>query len=696
MKFINNFYRRQMEMSNQKSALEFLKAELEKQERKDVFDFVEYLELVKQNPRRILRNIFQLFYDMVKTYVGEGVDEYPDDPESIGFVKYDCSKLFVEGADTPFLPDRLFANRFVRHVEGLKKGVQQNQIHVYYGPSGCGKSTFLNNLLRTFEEYTKTEEGRSFEIFWELDEAILTDGREGTHQKLFVPCPSHDYPILIIPKHYRVEFLKNLLPDSTDDERAIKYSILNEKEYEWIFRNEVCTICKSIFWSLYEKLGSIDQVFHMVKVRPYKFDRRLGQGINVFNPGDRPVFGMGHEGQVGTFFTNNYIQERLDKIFGANAVRYIFSPLAKTNNGIYVLMDVKLHNQERLLELHNVISEGIHKVNDIEEPISSLFIALMNPEDKSLIEEKKMESFRGRMKENKILFVLEPMTEVNIWKIIFGNSITERFLPRVLENFARVIVASRMKKESPPSLREWIPDLKKYNRYCDENGLLLRMELYSGTIPDWLSEEDRKKFTAPVRKALIAEGTNEGDFGLDGRSSIELFGEFFSRYGKRQSLINMDNVVEFFKHGISKEERDKHIPKSFLGSLVNSYDYAVLNEVKESLYFYNTTQIKKDILNYLCAVNYEVGDIVKCKYTLEEFEVTIDFLKMMASRLTGRTMADNEALQFAQYIQKKYIVVVSREGDNITETEFYRDLLNAYTKNLKEKVLEPFVGNPEF
>jgi energy-coupling factor transporter ATP-binding protein EcfA2 len=682
-------------VSDQETALAVLKNELEKRNRKTVLSFVEYLELVRKNPRRLLRNIFQLFYDMVKTYVGEGIDEYPDDPESIGFVKYDCSKLFVEGADTPFLPDRLFANRFVRQVESLKKGAQQNQIHVYYGPSGCGKSTFINNLLRAFEGYTRTEEGRSFEVFWELNESLLRGDGEGevTTKKLFVPCPSHDYPILLVPKTYRAEFLKNLLPETTDEERAIKHNIFIEKEYEWIFRNEACTICRSIFWSCMERLDSFDQVLSMVKVRPYRFDRRLGQGISVFNPGDKPVGGAGN-----TFFVESSIQERLDNIFGANAVRYIYSPLAKTNNGIYVLMDVKLHNQERLLELHNVISEGTHKVQEIEEPISSLFIALMNPEDKAIIEEKKMESFRGRMKENKILFVLEPATEVNIWKIVFGRSIEERFLPRVLENFAKVIVASRMKRESP-ALKEWISDLKKYNRYCDENGLLLRMALYSGTIPDWLSEEDRKKFTAPMRKALIAEGTREGDFGFDGRLSIELFGEFFSRYGQRQSLINMDNVAEFFKHGISREERDKNIPKNFLESLVNSYDYAVLGEVKESLYFYNKEQIQKDILNYLCAVNYEIGDKVICKYTGEEFEVTLDFLKMMASRLlAGKMIADAEVLRYTQELQKRYISIISREGDrnDIIETDFYRDLFGAYTKNLKEKVLEPFVGNQSF
>lgn len=151
-------------MTSAKEALGFLDSEIEKREKPQTLSFEEYLELVRLEPRRTLRSIFQLFHDMVKSYVSQGVDEYPDDPESIGFVKYDCSKLFVENADNPFFADRLFANRFVRTIESLRQGFQQNRVYAYLGPSGCGKSTFLNNLLRSFEAYTSTKEGMTFEV----------------------------------------------------------------------------------------------------------------------------------------------------------------------------------------------------------------------------------------------------------------------------------------------------------------------------------------------------------------------------------------------------------------------------------------------------------------------------------------------------------------------------------------------------
>ena len=39
---------------------------------------------------------------------------------------------------------------------------------------------------------------------------------------------------------------------------------------------------------------------------------------------------------------------------------------------------------ERFIELHNIISEGVHKVEDTEENVNSLLLAIMNPEDQKI------------------------------------------------------------------------------------------------------------------------------------------------------------------------------------------------------------------------------------------------------------------------------------------------------------------------
>jgi len=483
--------------------------------------FERFLEQLTAQPQRYLRNVFQVFSDMIQSHVAESADEYPGDPESIHFVAYDFRRLMVEGVDLPFFADRLFANRLIALVESLKRGAQQNKIYIFEGPHGCGKSTFLNNLLRRFEAYVNTEEGMMYETLWSLDRATLGRFQEGesglfldkleqlldryefTQSELLearksmhvreglleIPCPSHDHPLLMIPKEQRREFIVDLLGEEKSR------PLLNGMEYSWLFKNTPCTICSSLFEALLSRLGSIKEVFRMIHARPYRFNRRLGEGISVYNPGDRPLKQL--------VLSNEMLQGRIDELLrDSNQVRYIFSRYARTNNGIYALMDIKSHNVERLIDLHNIISEAVHKVDDLEENVNSLFLALMNPEDQGNIQE--YQSFLDRIEYFHIPYVLDLNTEVEIYRHIFGTNIDESFLPRVLHNFARVVIATRLAPRSE-ALADWIDNPERYLSYCDANLHLLKMEIYTGHIPDWLDSADRERLTARRRRQIIGE-----------------------------------------------------------------------------------------------------------------------------------------------------------------------------------------------
>ena len=427
-----------------------------------ILSYNDFLHEVIKNPDRLIRNVYQIYSDMIDLFVQDGLDEYGSDPESIGFLKYDCSRLFVEGSDRPFFADRLFANRLMRHVDSLKLGAKQNKIYIFDGPHGSGKSTFLNNLLRTFEQYANSPEGSRHEVVWRLRHdhlvggvhslnslteklawvlendgkkdlatemkcACNVDGDLGGH--FDVPCPSHDNPLLLIPKELRRQFFDDLFEND-----EFKWQLFTEKKYEWIFHDEPCTICISLYQELLQKYKDPLKVMECIYARPYVFNRRLGEGISIFNPGDKPL--------RQAIIHNEIIQKRLDALLsGGKRVSYIYSRYAKTNNGIYALMDIKSHNTERLMELHNIISDGVHKVEDTEEKVNSLLFALMNPEDKKLLDD--LRAFSDRVEYINIPYVLDLQTEVDIYRENFGKFIDENFLPRVLHNFARVIIATR-------------------------------------------------------------------------------------------------------------------------------------------------------------------------------------------------------------------------------------------------------------
>jgi hypothetical protein len=129
------------------------------------------------------------------------------------------------------------------------------------------------------------------------------------------------------------------------------------------------------------------------------------------------------------------------------------------------------------------------------------------------------------------------------------------------------------------ALLEWIDDPNRYNLYCDENLQLLKMEIYTGHIPTWLTEEDRKRFTAKRRRKIIAESEAEGQKGFSGRDSIKIFNMFYSTYAKKDKLINMSMLCKFFNK--MSKELNGSIPKGFLDSLIHMYNYTVLQKVKD-------------------------------------------------------------------------------------------------------------------
>ena len=72
-----------------------------------ILPFTDFLQEVIKHPDRMIRNVYQVYSDLIDALVDKGIDEYSDDPESIQFLKYNCSRLFVEGSDRPFFADRL-------------------------------------------------------------------------------------------------------------------------------------------------------------------------------------------------------------------------------------------------------------------------------------------------------------------------------------------------------------------------------------------------------------------------------------------------------------------------------------------------------------------------------------------------------------------------------------------------------------
>jgi hypothetical protein len=261
-----------------------------------------------------------------------------------------------------------------------------------------------------------------------------------------------------------------------------------------------------------------------------------------------------------------------------------------------------------------------------------------------------------------------------------------------------VIIASRMNTTSE-AMNEWIKDPMKYEQYCDPHLLLLKMQIFSGHIPLWLSGDDRKAFTAAIRRKLIAEGEKEGQSGFSGRDAITIFNEFYARYYKDEKLIDMSTLADFFTR--VRKDLSKELPDGFIDCLTRMYDFNILQEVKESLYYYNEERIARDIQNYIFAVNFEPGTTERSTYTGDRLEISEKYFEEMERKLLAPGADSKRCAAFRRETQSEYTKrtltqEVMVEGKPLTETKLYKDLYGRYVYNLKEKVLDPFLENENF
>jgi predicted Ser/Thr protein kinase len=686
-------------------------AKLRERERRLPVPFNDFLYQASHTPECVFRNIFQLFHDMLHYYVPEGIDDFHQTDESVGFVHYDTHRLFVQNQDDPFFADRLFANRLMNLADDMKKGTNTNQIFLFEGPPGSGKSTFLNNLLYKLQKYTKTKEGTTYKIYWRLDIKMLggfqhferkmngiadetgddapaefVENRR--QQRLLYPekylefsCPNHDHPILLIPKSLRKDFLDELILDE-----EFKEKLFHSKEYEWVLKDIPCSICNSIYKVLMDEIGDPLAVFDMVNARKNYFNRQFGEGVSIFNPGDAPIRRP---------ITNPTLQGLINALFKNDDVKYITSYLAKTNNGVLALMDIKEYNVERLKTFHGIISDGVHKVELSEERINTLFMGLVNPEDTKHYE--KVKSFMDRIITVKIPYVLDYKTEVEIFRSKFGNEIEKMFLPRVLNNFGKIIIATRLNTNCT-AIRKWLANPAIYSKYQDRDLLLLKMSIYTGKVPSWITDEDLKRFNKQARQAILDESAEEGFKGISGRRSIQIFNKFLNKHTNNGKLITMEHVKSFFQ---KSPKLFDEVPNGFIESLVSLYDYNVLQEVKEAIYHYNKKNIEEDIQDYIFALNFEIGDTKKSPYTGNKIDIDEDFLKNFEAIFLGTTSTPNQRKNFRsethkEYVKKTLSQEINVKGLELSETEQFKFLFEKYIRNLKENALAPYFENENF
>jgi hypothetical protein len=232
---------------------------------------------------------------------------------------------------------------------------------------------------------------------------------------------------------------------------------------------------------------------------------------------------------------------------------------------------------------------------------------------------------------------------------------------------------------------------------------LLKLSIYSNIIPDWLSDDDNKKFNKTIRRKIIRESDREGKAGFSGRESIYIFNEFYNSIPKKLNgfsdqdivQITMEDIRFFFKKHDQYKER---IPKGFIDSIIRLYNYNIMQEIKESLFHQNEERISKDIQNYLFASNYDLGEKLVCPYTNERVEVTEQFFSLIEQYLLPREVSSRTRKMFREETAAKFGTNLQQmpEENGVIVTQIYNELYTTYINNLREHIFQPFLQYAAF
>ncbi|MDI3256387.1 MAG: PrkA family serine protein kinase [Kyrpidia sp.] len=185
--------------------------------------FLEYLDLVRQNPR-IAQPAHARIYQMIVSAGVETVD---------GHKKYAFFARELFGLDEAL--ERLVEEYF--HPAAKRLDVRKRLL-LLMGPVSGGKSTVVSLLKRGLEEYTRTDEGAVYGI---------------------AGCPMHEEPLHLIPGPLRKEV---------------------EEEFGVFIEGELCPQCQLRLENEYG--GRIEDV----RVQRVVFSENRRVGIGTFSPSD--------------------------------------------------------------------------------------------------------------------------------------------------------------------------------------------------------------------------------------------------------------------------------------------------------------------------------------------------------------------------------------------------------------------------
>ncbi|MBD66350.1 MAG: hypothetical protein CME62_14160 [Halobacteriovoraceae bacterium] len=650
--------------------------EVNKQEDKiqEIISFDEYMQKFEENPLKELRNCAHYLKDMFNHYGRDEKNhfklfkrEHPNAPKLAGQFK---------------AQEKIYNNLINFTEEGYN-----NKFLLLVGPNGSSKSSLVKKLMKSTEDYSRTEEGALYTFSWIFPIDHYTKGSLGLSGKLSKNLESFahledsdisaimaselkDHPLLLIPIKTRQKLIDKLVTDP-DMHQQIKLS--------YLYNGDLSKRNRLIFDALLKNYkGAFEDVLKHIRVERFYIDKRYSVGAVTIEP----------QLHVDAKLQQITMDKRLASLPPSLQSLNLFSlsgEVVLANRGIIEFSDILKRPLDTFKYLLMTMETKNINLGGILTELDIFFIGSTNEVHFNAFKQHPdYNSFRGRFAFLKVPYLLDYKEEMEIYEEQVKNLEDKaNFEPHAIEALCLWAVMTRMrhsqvKNYKDKKLGEIVPKLTPLEK---------AVFLAQGDMPEYLSQEEQqilKLGRDEVEAEFEDEAMYEGKFGISPREIKQLIYDITSENDTITFIEILDQLRELSEKKSDHDflnissQGDYHNPKKFL-YLVEQYFLTEFDrEVRDSLGLVDNRSYEDYISKYVQHINAiykkeKIKNTVTGKYE----EPDSYFIKEFESNIH---LKENPESFRSHILSKLGAYSLDNPGKKIT----YTDVLDGVTKQLKE------------
>ena len=657
-------------------------AQEKKETNSEILSFQDYMDIFQKHPYRECRPSYQYLKDMLN-YYGKNEDQsfklfethHPDSPPVYGQTK---------------TQQALYQNLRNFSEEGMN-----NKFILLVGPNGSSKSSLVRKLMKGAEEYSKTDDGCLYSFSWVFPIDNYVKGTLGlnttpreTDIKTFayledkdisaiLTSELKDHPILLIPREYRREIIKELLEDYPD--------LYDSVQKSYLFKGDLSKRNRMIYDALLKNYkGNHKEVLKHIRIERFNISRRYSTSAVTIEP----------QIHVDARMQQITMDKRLASLPPSLQSLNLFSlqgEVVLANRGILEFSDLLKRPLDSYKYLLQTMETGSLNLQGILTELDIFFVGTSNEVHLSAFKQHPdFNSFKGRFNFVRVPYLLDYRKEEKIYEDqIIGLKEKSLFEPHSIEALCLFAVLTRVRQ---PQVKNYA-NKKLANIVTNLNPLEKAIFLAKNKVPERLDSESGQILRSGKNELLEEfenENLYEGKFGISPRDLKNMI----YRLTSESKNITIVEIVEYLEKFIQLKneydflnmtpQADYHHPARFI-ALIKEHTLNIFDEeFRDSLGMVDDRSYEDYIRKYVQNINAMIkGEKIKNpvtgkfeesdQYFIQEFEKSInlkekaeDFRSHLISKL-GAYYLDNPG-QGIVYMEV-FPEVVSRLKESFREEQ---------------------------